>query len=89
MNKDSGEILGKEMRKVIQNQMDLDEPKIVNPTFNRLIDAGISKEEAIRMMAHCLTIEIYDMQKEERSFNEKRYTKMFETLPDEEKIYDV
>ena len=69
----ANEILKSQILQVVDNQMNLDEPKFVNPTFRRLVGEGHTRQEAKEMIGGALIAEMYTVLKENTPFDEKRY----------------
>ncbi|MGF1910641.1 hypothetical protein L4C38_14460 [Vibrio kasasachensis] len=67
---------------VIENQLEDGSPIKVKETLMRLMMTGTSREDALAMMACAVSIEIYDVMKNEAEFNLKRYSEHLERLPD-------
>ena len=72
--------LRNEILKIVDNQMEQDNPKETKITFNRLIKSGYSKEEAKEKIAAVITEEMFIMMKEETEFNEKRFVENLKNL---------
>ena len=72
------EILG-----VVNNQLKSDNPKETKLTFKRLIEEGYSEMDAKKLIAQCVLSEMYDVIKEGKPFNEKRFIKNLNRLPKE------
>ncbi|RDI42189.1 SEC-C motif-containing protein [Falsibacillus pallidus] len=67
---------------VVDNQLNMNDPKCTRRTLNRLMDLGFEEEIAKQMIATVLTEEIYFIMKKQDPFNEKRYEKKLALLPD-------
>ncbi|MFC1237220.1 hypothetical protein L3V77_06535 [Vibrio sp. DW001] len=80
---DQNEFMGEaELLETIDNQLADGQPKKVTETLMRLMMTGSSKEDAKAMMACALTIEIFDVMKNDGKFDEKRYAQHLDMLPD-------
>ncbi|MDM8520622.1 hypothetical protein QUF64_11275 [Anaerolineales bacterium HSG6] len=84
----NGEVIGQELKKAVRIQIVTGKPKIAKRTYKRLQKNIADKDEIIRMMAHCLSVEMYDMMKNNRLFDRHNYKRLLELLPDEEAIYN-
>ncbi|EJK2116545.1 hypothetical protein BOO29_00215 [Vibrio navarrensis] len=71
-----------ELIEVIENQLEDSNPIKVKETLMRLMMTGHSREEAIAMMACAVSIEIFDVMRNEGKFNLKRYAEHLDQLPD-------
>ncbi|KJR21668.1 hypothetical protein BOO91_12195 [Vibrio navarrensis] len=71
-----------ELIEVIENQLEDGNPVKVKETLMRLMMTGHSREEAIAMMACAVSIEIFDVMRNEGKFNLKRYAEHLDQLPD-------
>ncbi|WP_375753505.1 hypothetical protein [Vibrio sp. HN007] len=67
---------------VIENQLEDGKPLKAKETLMRLTMTGTSREDAIAMMACAVSIEIFDVMKNQQPFNEKRYAEHLDMLPD-------
>lgn len=67
---------------VVDNQLQMNEPKCTKRTLNRLFDLGYSLEESKEMIASVLLEEMYYVMKDNIPFNEKQYAKKLSKLPD-------
>ncbi|MEZ9231179.1 hypothetical protein AB4259_08865 [Vibrio amylolyticus] len=71
-----------ELIEVVENQLEDGNPIKVKETLMRLMMMGNSRDDAIAMIACCMSIEIFDVMKNEGEFNLKRYSSNLERLPD-------
>lgn len=58
----------------VENQLADSNPIVVKETLMRLMMTGTSREDAIEMMACALSIEVFDVMKNEGKFDLKRYS---------------
>jgi hypothetical protein len=76
--------------KVVENQLRSNDPPQPRQTFERLIQAGHSEEEAKRLIGCVVTSEIFDVLKRQEPFHLDRFVKALDRLPampwDEEEI---
>lgn len=66
----------------IENQLADGTPLVTKETLMRLVMTGTPREEAIQMMACALSIEVFDVMKNDGKFDLKRYSENLEALPD-------
>ncbi|WP_063345307.1 hypothetical protein [Vibrio jasicida] len=71
-----------ELIEIVENQLEDGNPIKVKETLMRLMMTGTLREDAVAMMACAMSIEIFDVMKNEGEFNLKRYTEHLEQLPD-------
>jgi peroxiredoxin family protein len=67
---------------VIENQIRDDNPREVKQTFQRLLFEGHSKEEAMKLIGCAMCVEIFEIVKSQKPFNESRYVKNLSKLPE-------
>ena len=65
----------------IENQMKEDEPRETKVTFHRLLAAGYSRKETMKLLACVLLVELYDMVRDNRLYEEASYVKKLQALP--------
>jgi hypothetical protein len=66
---------------IVHNQVRDNTPPETRITFNRLLAAGHSREDAEELIACVVSSEINDMLKEGQEFNESRYSAALRRLP--------
>jgi hypothetical protein len=74
-------VLNAAIMKVVDNQLRGNNPPQTQQTFKRLIDAGISENEAKRLIACVVSAEIFDVLKKQEPFNLERFVKGLDKLP--------
>lgn len=67
---------------IIENQLEDGNPIKVKETLMRLMMTGTPRDEAVAMMACAMSIEIFDVMKNNGEFNLKRYSEHLDQLPD-------
>lgn len=67
---------------IVENQLKSNDPPETKTTFNRLIAEGHSKKEAKRLIACVVSSEIFDILKNEEQFNQTRFIKALDNLPE-------
>ncbi len=77
------EKLRDEIFKIIKNQLDANDPPETKITYNRLIRSGYNEFEANQLIGQCVAIEIFDVLKHKKPFDESRYIKNLRQLPKE------
>ena len=66
---------------IIKNQMEEDNPPETNETYNRLIKEGYSNFEAKQLIGQCVAVELYNVLKHGKPFDEERYVNNLKQLP--------
>lgn len=67
----------------VEEQLNSPDAPYVKEHYERLIGEGISESEAKRMIGCVLLVEIWEMNKFNRIFDEVAYTRRLANLPDE------
>jgi predicted nucleic-acid-binding protein len=67
----------------VENQLADNDPPETRQTLNRLIEKGISEEDAKLYIAQAVCVEVFDVMKHQKEFNQKRYLKNLKRLPKE------
>jgi len=80
-DEERGRHVRKALFEVIENQMNMDNPPESRKTYQRLLDQGFSREETMRMMAAVVIVELNDMVKHNRTFDEAGYVEALQALP--------
>ena len=82
-------VLNAAIMKVVDNQLRGNNPPQTGQTFKRLMAAGHSEKEAKRLIACVVSVEVFDILKQQQPFNLERFVKALDNLPalpwDEEK----
>ena len=71
-----------EIFKIIQNQIDQNDPPLVRITYRRLLALHYDQAQAMQLIGYCLLIELYDVMKHKKKFNEARYILHLKNLPE-------
>ncbi len=79
----SNEIVRKEILKVVDNQLKTNNPPETKLTLERLKDLGYGENEAKRLIAQCVAIEIYRVMKDKIPYDNKRYISNLNKLPED------
>jgi len=66
---------------VVENQLNGNNPPETKQTYNRLLEAGFSENEAKRLIGHVVSAEIFDIMKKKEPFNLERFVKALNKLP--------
>ena len=76
-------IIREQIFEVIKNQIRDNNPPETKQTLDRLKKDGFSDLEARELIGMCITIELFDIMKNKKVFNEKRYIQNLQNLPAE------
>ena len=66
---------------IVENQIRDNDPPETRQTLRRLIKEGFSREEAMELIAAVVVNEIYNVLKQEKNFNRKRFVAALKQLP--------
>ena len=75
--------LRNEIFKIIENQIEANDPPETLITFKRLKDQGFSDFEVKQLIGQCVAVEIYNVMKFKKPFDKERYIKNLNNLPKE------
>ena len=73
-------ILHVTIHQTVENQLAAKDPPVVHETLERLMRSGLSRHEAIHAIGSVLSVEIWEILKEERPFDEERYERELRQL---------
>jgi len=68
---------------VVDTQLDSNDPPETRQTFDRLVAQGISQTDAKLYIAQAVCIEVFSVLKNKTPFNQARYVKNLQRLPEE------
>ena len=75
--------LRNEIFKIIENQIEANDPPETLKTFKRLKDQGFNDFEVKQLIGQCVAVEIFNVIKFKKPFDEERYIKNLNNLPKE------
>ena len=67
---------------IIENQIRDNSPREVRQTLERLLSEGQTKEEAMKLIGCVVAVEIFEITKHQKPFNESRYVENLSKLPE-------
>lgn len=73
---------GEAVVEIVENQIAENNPPRVKETLMRLMLQGIERDETLQYIACALCVELADVVNNNKSFNEERYNKNLDLLPD-------
>lgn len=65
---------------IVDNQININDPKCTKETLDRLVNSGFSEIESKEMIGRVLIEEMYELLKNQVPFNEKRYAEKLSML---------
>ena len=77
------EILNEQIFEIIKNQLRDNDPPETKATYDRLIKKGFDDHQTKQMIGQCLAVELFDVMKLGKPYNNKRYIKNLKALPKE------
>jgi len=80
---ESNEIVREQIFEIIKNQIKDNNPPETKLTYNRLIGLGYNDFETKQLIGQCVSIELYNVLKHKKAFDENRFVKNLKKLPEE------
>ena len=77
------EKLREQIFEIIKNQIRDNDPAETKATFDRLQKQGFDDFQIRQMIGQCLAVELFDVMKNRKPYNNERYTKNLLALPKE------
>jgi len=77
------EILRDQIFEIIRNQIKDNDPPETKITYNRLIKQGYGDFETKQLIGQCIAVELFQVLKFQKPFDENRYVKNLNNLPKE------
>ena len=78
----SNQIVRAQILEVVENQLNSGEPPETRQTLERLQKLGISRKDAKIHITQCVAIEVFQILKYHKPFDEARYIANLNKLPD-------
>lgn len=79
---EEGQFAGEALVEAIENQIRDGHPAETGRTLKRLMALGESRENAIRYIGCVLAVEVFEILENETSFDEARYVRNLQALPE-------
>ena len=76
------EILRTQIFEIIQNQLKDNDPPETKQTYDRLRSQGLDDFTTNQLLGQCVLLELFDIIKHNKSFNEERYKSNLLALPE-------
>lgn len=80
---ETNEILREQIFEIIKNQIRDNDPPETKITYNRLIKNGFDDFQARQLTGQCLAVELFDVMKFGKPYNNERYIQNLLALPKE------
>lgn len=80
---DTNEELGDQIFEIIENQLRDNDPPETKTTYDRLRKQGFDDFQTRQMIGQCLAVELYNVMKHGKPYNNERYIKNLKALPKE------
>ena len=84
--KDHNPYLKAAVLETVDNQLADNDPSETRETLDRLINQGMTEEDAKICIAQAVSVEVFDSMKHQKEFNLDRYVKNLKQLPDEPEL---
>ncbi|MBU1368043.1 MAG: hypothetical protein KJ754_07515 [Bacteroidetes bacterium] len=75
--------LREQIFEIIENQLRDNDPPETKATYDRLIKNGFDDFQTRQMIGQCLAVELFDIMKFGKPYNNERYIKNLKALPKE------
>ncbi len=73
-------LLKKAIPEVVENQIRENNPSETKKTQDRLLKAGYSKDDAMKLIGRAVAVEIYKVLRNKEHFNDEKYVKALREL---------
>ncbi len=78
---EDGQLAGEAIVKAVENQLRENDPPEAKQALKRLMGLGESRENAIRYIATVLSVEMFEVMKYRKPYDQERYTRNLNGLP--------
>jgi len=80
---ETNEILREQIFEIIKNQLKNNDPPETKIKYDQLIKAGYNDFQTRQMIGQCLAVELFEIIKKGKPFNNARFIKNLKKLPEE------
>lgn len=80
---ESNEIIKNQIFEIIKNQLKNNNPPETKQTLKRLKKLGYSELDSKKLIGQCIAVELFNIMKYKKPFDETRYISNLKKLPDE------
>jgi hypothetical protein len=77
------EILREQILEVVNNQLKNNDPPETKLTYDRLFKEGFSEFQIIQMIGQCVVVELFEVMKSKKPYDQARYVRNLNRLPKE------
>ena len=77
------EILREQISEIVKNQLENNDPPETKIIYNQLTKAGYNDFQTRLMIGQCVAVELFEIIKMSKPFNNERYIKNLKKLPKE------
>ncbi|WP_289054745.1 hypothetical protein [Carboxylicivirga marina] len=77
------EELREQIFEIVNNQLTNDDPPETKLTYDRLVNQGFDDFQTRQLIGQCLVVELFDVLKYKKPYNNERYVKSLKALPKE------
>lgn len=74
--------LGRQILKVVRNQLRANDPPETKQTYERLLAEGYAEDDVMKMLACVVVAEMYDIMNAMRPFDHARFVERLNALPE-------
>ena len=68
---------------IINNQIKNNDPPETTLTYKRLISEGFNEFQTMQMIGQCIAVELFEVMKHRKPYDESRYVRNLKLLPKE------
>ncbi len=76
-------ILNDAIMEVVENQINGNDPPETKQTLNRLLSEGYTEKEAKKLIGGVVAVEIFEVLKQGRPYNQKKFVDSLNALPND------
>jgi hypothetical protein len=80
---ETNEVLRDQIFEIIKNQLKDNNPPETKTTYDRLRKQGFDDFKSKQMIGQCISIELFEIMKTSKPYNNARYIKNLKKLPEE------
>ena len=80
---ESNDIIRKQILEIVKNQLKNNTPPEAKITYDSLRKEGFNDVETKKMIGQCVSVEIFEILKTGKPYNDARYIKNLKELPEE------
>lgn len=77
------QILHDQILEIVNSQLQNNDPRETQRTLKRLMESGYSESDSKKLIGQCVIVELFDIIKHQKPFDEERYVANLKRLPEE------